>query len=310
MSELVLKQPRDIGELLKRRRIDLIERLPGHVKPEKIITSVVMAAAENKAILRCKPESILRAAYNAAEVGLECHGVLGEGYLVPYRDECQFIPGYRGLLSLAHRSGQFTEFFAEAVYEGDRFRVQLGTDPKIEHVPEYDNRGEFTHFYAVARSRGGDCQFAVLTLEEVQDVQKSSSGYLAFRAGKIRTTPWESNFAEMGKKTAIRRLFKMLPLSSEILKTAVALSDQEYRPEAVTVGNGSSASSRAVASVIEAPQGEIVDAEAERVAVDAEVPENGADAFIAGVPPEANPFEPGSEKAAFWDSDYAAEADK
>jgi recombinational DNA repair protein RecT len=53
--------------------------------------------------------------------------------------QAKFIPGYRGLIVLARRSGEISNIYAEAVYEGDRFEVELGLTPKLLHVPNYDS---------------------------------------------------------------------------------------------------------------------------------------------------------------------------
>ena len=40
-----------------------------------------------------------------AQLGLEPGSGMGQAYLIPFKDECQFIIGYRGLLNLVYRSG-------------------------------------------------------------------------------------------------------------------------------------------------------------------------------------------------------------
>ena len=60
---------------------------------------------------------------SADELGLEPGGALGEGYLVPYGSTCQFIPGYRGLIALARRSGQIVSLEAHVVHQHDTFKI-------------------------------------------------------------------------------------------------------------------------------------------------------------------------------------------
>jgi hypothetical protein len=81
-------------------------------------------------------------AAHAAALGLDCSGNLGSGYLVPFYNnkiramEATFIPGYRGLLDLARRSGEIEDIFAECVYESDEFDYELGATPRLRHVPK------------------------------------------------------------------------------------------------------------------------------------------------------------------------------
>jgi len=57
-----------------------------------------------------------------------------------------------------------------------------------------------------------------MTKAEIEAIRNRS------RAGK--SGPWVTDFAEMAKKTVVRRLSKMLPLSSEIMRHVEADDDQ------------------------------------------------------------------------------------
>jgi len=150
----------------------------------------------------------------AAELGLEPGGGLGEGYLVPYGATCQFIPGYRGFISLARRSGQIVSVESHIVYEGDLFEFELGTEQRIRHVPNLDRDPEkpavMRAVYAVARIVGGGVQSELMTKAEVDAIRRRSK---ASGSG-----PWVTDYTEMARKTAIRRLFKYLPVSVELCK--------------------------------------------------------------------------------------------
>ena len=159
-------------------------------------------------------------AITATQLGLE-PGVAGMGELIPFKTKqgwvCQFMPGYKGLMDLARRSGQVGAINAECVHENDRFSYSLGTNPHIEHVPAGGDRGKVTHVYAAAHLVAtNEWQFKVLTREDVEMVRKGS------RSGNVG--PWQSHWDEMAKKTAIRALCKLLPASIEVQK-AVALDE-------------------------------------------------------------------------------------
>jgi recombination protein RecT len=99
--------------------------------------------------------------------------------------------------------------------------------------------------YAEAKLTSGEVQTAVLTKDEVEGIRKRS------RAGA--SGPWATDWSEMAKKTAIRRLSKLLPLSVEIAEAMdkdddrlternitpvpriAALPDMIAEPEAETV---------------------------------------------------------------------------
>ena len=60
----------------------------------------------------CTRDSIFSSILQASELGLDLSPPMGEGYLIPRWNgrakvlECQFQPGYRGLVALARRSGE------------------------------------------------------------------------------------------------------------------------------------------------------------------------------------------------------------
>jgi len=56
--------------------------------------------------------------------------------------EAQLIPGYRGYIALARRSGDVQSVAAQVVYENDRFSIRYGLNEDLEHVPAEGDRGE------------------------------------------------------------------------------------------------------------------------------------------------------------------------
>ena len=199
--------------VLSAKKNAIAGRLPAHLRKnaDRIVKIALTAAAKNPKILQCSQESVMMSIMQAAELGLEPGGFLGEGYLVPYGQTCQFIPGYRGLISLARRSGQIVSIEAHAVYANDEFVVEFGLDPKMIHRPTLNkDRGDITAFYAVARIVGGGVQSDYMTKADVDAIRaRSKSG---------NSGPWATDYVEMGKKTVIRRLFKTLPVSVELCR--------------------------------------------------------------------------------------------
>ena len=201
----------------------------------KCLTRIVMTEFKRTpALFQCSPESVFGAVMQCAALGLEPGSALGHCYLLPFgngkdksgRSNCQLIIGYRGMIDLARRSGQIVSLNAYCVHQKDEFRYTLGLDPNIIHVPSDEaDRGPVTHVYAVAKLVGGGVQFEVMSRPEIEKVRSQS------KAGK--SGPWVTHWDEMAKKTVIRRLFKMLPVSIEATR-AVEVDEKSDRGEAVT----------------------------------------------------------------------------
>ena len=150
-----------------------------------------------------------------SSLGIEPDG--RRAYLIPYGKECTLIVSYMGLIELIRRSGDVVSIRAETVCQNDSFSW---SDGQISHAIDWRNpRGDVQAVYAEAVMKSGEKQTAVMTKEEVEGIRKRS------KAGS--SGPWVSDWAEMAKKTAVRRLSKMLPLSSEIMEQ-VTKDDSQF----------------------------------------------------------------------------------
>jgi len=189
--------------------------LPRHITPERVVKMALVAASRQPKLLSCTKESICKAIITASELGLDCSGTLGSGYIIPYGNEATFIPGYRGLIDLARRSGQISNIQAHVVYKQDFFEFELGTDMKLVHKPHIaadrdETKAAIVCAYAIAELTDGTRQIEVMTISQIEGIRKRS------KAGN--SGPWVTDFAEMARKTVVRRLCKYLPLSPELEK--------------------------------------------------------------------------------------------
>lgn len=226
-----MKPKEQIAYLLQQKKGELAKMLPKTLSIERLLKVAQIAATTTPALAKCDVPSLVGAIGQCAQMGLEPNTVLGHAYLVPFNtkrkgpdgqerwvNSVQVIIGYKGLIDLARRSGQIVSIAAHEVCANDRFELVYGLDEKLNHTPAMGERGEIIGFYAVAKLKDGGYSFEFMSLHQVLDIMKatqSKGGY----------GPWKEHFIEMGRKTAIRRLAKYLPLSIEF-QTAVALDNQ------------------------------------------------------------------------------------
>jgi len=233
-----------IRDYIERAKPKLAEILPKHLTPERLTKIALVTVHHSALLLQCSPESILEAVMTAGQLGLEPGGALGSAYLVPYKNksgqyECQLIPGYRGLVDLARRSGQITGIEAHPVYKGERFRVVFGLSPVLEHEPSTTgtrDANDIVCVYAVARPKEGPPQVEVMSRSEIDAIRE--------RSRASRTGPWVTDYAEMARKTVVRRICKYLPLSAE-MAVALEVDNRDYRDEFIDVDITAAADDRA-----------------------------------------------------------------
>lgn len=201
-------------------RTRLLEVLPRFVDRDRFIAITISQIRQTKELAKCDPLSLVAAVIKASMIGLE-PGPLQQVYLVPFGTEVQMIIGYRGIVTLARRSGEIADIAAEVVYEGDDFDYDLGTSRAIKHKRGTE-RGPLTHAYSFARFRDGGMTMTVLDAVDVEARRMSS------QMGKANKGPWKDHTAAMWRKSAIRALEPFLPLTIEAA-AAVAADEKAYQ---------------------------------------------------------------------------------
>jgi len=214
-----------IRTALEANRDTLQALLPKHMKAETVIQSTLMCLWKTPELRVCTPESIVRGVIVASQLGLDCSGIGGKAWLVPFRHkdtgklEAQFIPGYQGLLDIARRTGIVKQVEAQLVFSQDTFEVQWGTRRELVHRPPAlgSKRGTIIGAYAIAVLPDGLEQFEVMDIPQLE----------AIRA-KCKSQP--AVIGEWYRKTALRRLLKYLPSTPE-LDTALEEDNHNFEWE-------------------------------------------------------------------------------
>ncbi len=187
-----------------------------HIDPHRLTKIAIACVSKTPLLQKCTMDTIFTSVLQSAELGLEPSSALGEAYLVPYKQKCTLIVGYRGLISLAFRSGFIKSIQAREVYEGDAFEFEMGLEPKLRHVPSAEDRdpNKITHVYCVVHLKDGGIISDVMTKSEIDRIRARSA------AGG--SGPWSTDYAEMAKKTVTRRALKYAPMSVEMSKALAA----------------------------------------------------------------------------------------
>jgi recombination protein RecT len=218
-------QPVAFPVMLKQNGTRLKTIAPAGTDINRFSAALMAQIRSNTKLAECNQFSIMGAFINSTQLGLEPGASLGHCYFVPFKGECQLVIGYRGMIELAYRSGKVLSIAARTIHQADRFDYSYGITDVLEHKPATGDRGPLIGVYAVAKLVGGGVHFEVLDLSDIEQARKAS------KAGTFG--PWKDHFEEMAKKTAIRRLFKYLPVGTE-LNRAVAIDE---RGEAGTSDN-------------------------------------------------------------------------
>jgi recombination protein RecT len=260
--------------------------LPKSIDVEQMMRIVQTEVRMNPDLQKCTVPSFMGALLKAAQSGLR-PGMFGEGWIIPRWSgklqsmEAQFQPGYQGIAQLAYRSGEVSEIHAFAVYQADHFKYQLGTDPKIEHVPdmEVDHRdADIIAFYAVVKLTNGGTLMKVMRRADVDDIRDRFAPKT--KAGKI-VGPWVSDYEPMGCKTVLIQALKLAPKESERLQAALQAENDAVFGDRLSAGivePSKSVADRVAARIgVDRETGEVIEGDAEDIGFTEDAPYTSED---------------------------------
>lgn len=223
------QKPRNFPALLEHHKAELVRALPSHLKADRMARIALTSFRRNPKLGGCDPLSVFAAVIQASQLGLEID-TQGQAYLVPYKKsvlvdgvwkkvmECQFIPGWKGLVDLTNRAGKASTWTG-AVFEGDEFDYALGDRPFIRHKPgeEFDVE-KMTHAYSVGRVKGSE--WPVIEVWSLNKVKKHLARY-----NKVGKDHYAFENMEMyARKVVLLQVLKYMPASAE-MAAAIALND-------------------------------------------------------------------------------------
>ena len=220
LKQAIVKKDEEPGTFpgMLRAFLPEIQRaLPKHLNGDRMARIALTAFRRTPKLAQCDPRSVFAAVIQASQLGLE-PDTMGRAYLIPYGSECQFVPGWKGLVDLVNRSGQGT-VWTGAVFEGDSFDYQLGDSPYVKHKPgTEDSPDKLTHVYAIGRTKGAE--WPIIEVWSMAKVLKHRDRY-----NKVGKKHYSYENEEMyARKVALLQVVKYMPASAELV-AAIGLND-------------------------------------------------------------------------------------
>jgi len=236
----VEQKPLTLRDHLVKAQPEFAKALPSYIKPDRFVRTAQSALTFTRNIDKVtSPQSLLACCMKAAADGLILDG-REAALVVDFRGDVQYRPMMRGLLKLAYNSGMLKGIVVEVACQGDAFshRPTNLNEPISHEINHVGARGDVIAVYALAELKDGGIVHEVMSVAQVNAIRDRSDAWRAFKADKIKSTPWHTDWSEMARKTVFRRLSKYLPSSSDrdALHQAVERIDEDY---SFTIDNGS-----------------------------------------------------------------------
>jgi len=198
---------------------DFQAALPRHIPLERFQTVVVTAVQNNPELLECDRRSFWNACRKAAQDGLLPDG--REGSIIVRMSGAKKLANWQimvaGIRKKVRNSDEIATWDVHLVHQNDEFQYELGDNPHIAHRPALGNRGPIIAAYSIATLKSGERSREVMTIDEIFAIRdRYSDAWKAFKANKIKSTPWNDSVGEMAKKTVARRHSKVLPMNTDL----------------------------------------------------------------------------------------------
>ena len=190
-----------------------LERALGNNK-DAFAASMIELFSGDKNLQKCDPMKVAMEAFKAATLKLPISKSLGFAYVVPYKDVPTFIIGYKGLIQLALRTGQYKYINAGPVYEGE-FKSRNKLSGAVDIV-DGKSSDKIVGYFGYIELINGFNKTEYWTKDEVESHgKKYSPSYSS------QYSPWQKNFDEMAIKTVLRHLIQRYGIMSIEMATAL-----------------------------------------------------------------------------------------
>ena len=161
------------------------------------ISSVLIAVADSAALQKCTPTSVISSALRAATMRLSVEPSLGHAYLVPFKDKCTLVVGYKGIYQMALRTGQYRYLDLITVYDTDT--ITQNTLTGMHALARGERSENVTGYLLYFKLITGFEKTFYMTLDECLEHGKRYSKTF-YRDDSL----WKTDPEKMAKKTVMR----------------------------------------------------------------------------------------------------------
>lgn len=209
------------------------------------VSSIIDLYNGDKSLQKCNPNAIICEALKAAVLRLPINKALGFAYIVVYNNSVKgedgkwykvptptFIPGYKGYIQLAMRTGMYKTLNADFVYKGELKKTNKLTGA-IDFSGEKES-DEIIGYFCYFELLNGFNKTLYIPLNEMASYAKRYSPsipkdttveqliQIAKKNEVSKSVGWMGNFNDMALKTVIRRLLSKYGYLSVEMQGVVA----------------------------------------------------------------------------------------
>lgn len=230
-GQRVASPVKQLSDFMDKVKGQMALALPKHLTADRMTRLALTAFSTSPQLQKCTHQSIAASIMTAAQLGLE-PGVNGAGYLIPYKDTCTFVPGWKGLVDLVSRSGRGT-VFTGVIFKDQEYTFTDGArrDLVIHNETDLHAAEDITHAYAIGWVK--DSAMPIIELWRVAKIVKHRDQYNKVGSRHYSFRDWEM----YARKVPLLQVLKYMPCSVEV-SNAVEVNIAAEQGRGVTIDGG------------------------------------------------------------------------
>lgn len=241
-------------------------------------TSLMEVYTNDKQLQSCEPKMVIQEAIKAASLKLPLNKQLGYGYILVFNNWDKnlrkavptptFVPGYRGFIQLAMRTGQYKNINADVVFEGElqgkdklSGAIDLSGEKTSDRVVGY-----FAHFELL----NGFSKTFYMSIEQMANFaltyapvfkgmkdKPNVDNLIDLANEQIKNGPvqgqtgWKANFNAMAQKTVLRNLLSKYGFLSIEMMNAISMDEKQDYDSAEEIRDEDNAAQKQVIEAAE-----------------------------------------------------------
>lgn len=179
-------------------------------KKGEFVSNLIALTEADETLAECEPKALLMCAMNATALNLSLNKNLGHAYVIPYKKDGKPIPqfqlGFKGILQLAIRTGQYEIINATMIRRGEITRNKItGVITFHKEVPDGDVIGYLSYLKLIT----GFSASLYMSEKEIENhASRYSKAYQNDKRKKTRLSKWSD--PEERPKMALKTVLKGL----------------------------------------------------------------------------------------------------
>jgi len=216
------------------------------------VASIIDLYTGDPQLQTCDPNLVVAQALKAAVLKLPINKALGFAFIVVFNNSVKtengwvkvptptFVPGYKGYIQLAMRTGQYRTMNTDVVYEGELQKVKkLSGEINFDGVKTSDKIiGYFAYFellngfektlYIDVEKMSKHAKRYAASLKNNKDVTVETLKILANSEQSGDKVGWLGNFTDMALKTCLRNLLAKWGYLSVEMQSVLTSDNEDY----------------------------------------------------------------------------------